>query len=99
MIEKLGFDAATHYQIAHFTPVNRDYSEIIPDCVKEWGKVSSSLNIPYYPHVSMGWDNNPRFFSLMNNVVKNNPILGNNKAPTIDSNNFNLILTIKILLY
>ena len=32
-------------------------------------------------------------------VVKNNPIFGNNIAPTIDSNNFNLILTIKILLY
>ncbi len=36
---------------------------------------------------------------INNNVVKNNPIFGKNIAPTIDSNNFILILTIKILLY
>ena len=72
VIEKLGFDGATHYQMAHFTSVNRDYNEIIPDCVKEWERVSAAIKAPYYPHVSMGWDNNPRFNKLMKNVVKNN---------------------------
>jgi hypothetical protein len=28
--------------------------------------------VPYYPHVSIGWDNNPRFFAFRPGVTKNN---------------------------
>jgi hypothetical protein len=30
------------------------------------------MKIPYYPHVSVGWDNNPRFEMQVGGIVKNN---------------------------
>ena len=72
IVKKLNFDGITHYQMAHFTDVNRDYEQIIPDMVEEWNKQSSRFSVPYFPHVSIGWDNNPRFHCLMENIAKNN---------------------------
>ena len=72
LIEKLGFDSLTHYQFCHFTSIDRDYSDIIADVVKEWGEIDKEYHIPYYPHVSVGWDNNPRLKKLRPNIVKNN---------------------------
>lgn len=59
--EVLGFDSATHYQFVHFTDVNRSYLEILPDVQREWEKLEKNFDFPYFPHVSVGWDNNPRF--------------------------------------
>ena len=72
LIEKLGFDSLTHYQFCHFTSIDRDYSDIIADVVKEWGKIDKEYHIPYYPHVSVGWDNNPRRKKFRPGIVKNN---------------------------
>ena len=72
LIEKLGFDSLTHYQFCHFANVNRDYNEIIPDVVREWDKIDKEYHIPYYPHVSVGWDNNPRWTILRASITKNN---------------------------
>lgn len=72
LIEKLGFDSLTHYQFCHFTNINRDYNDIIADVVKEWGEIDKEYHIPYYPHVSVGWDNNPRWKNFRTNIVKNN---------------------------
>lgn len=72
VIEKLGFDGATHYQFVHFTNINRDYPEILQDVEKEWNRIDNEYNIPYYSHVSVGWDNNPRFEMFRPGVVKNN---------------------------
>ena len=72
LVKTLGFDSLTHYQIVHFTNVSRDYLEIIPDMVKEWEKTAERFGVAYYPHVSIGWDNNPRFKSFHPDIVKNN---------------------------
>jgi len=32
----------------------------------------ASISYEYFPHVSIGWDNNPRSFSYIKNVMKNN---------------------------
>jgi hypothetical protein len=72
LIEKMGFDSLTHYQFVHFVNVTRDYCEIIPDVVKEWGVIERSYKIPYYPHVSIGWDNNPRFKQFKDRITVNN---------------------------
>lgn len=68
----LGFDSCTHYQYCHFTNVNRDHNEIAPDVLNEWGNVRTHIKGEYYPHVSIGWDNNPRFMSYQDRVMKNN---------------------------
>lgn len=72
LIEKLGFDSVTHYQFVHFTKVGRDYVEVTADVVKEWEKIKNSYKIPYFPHVSVGWDNNPRFYKYLPTIAQNN---------------------------
>ena len=63
----------THYQFAHFSDMNRDYMEILKDAEKEWENIRKEYKIPYFPHVSIGWDNNPRYKQLRSSVTKNNP--------------------------
>ena len=72
LVEPMGFDSLTHYQIAHFTDVNRDYQEITEDMKMEWDQVIHTYHIPYSPHVSVGWDNNPRYKQFRPQIVKNN---------------------------
>ena len=59
VVSALGFDGATHYQYVHFVDIDRDYEEINADVYKEWNKIGENSRIPYYPHVSIGWDSNP----------------------------------------
>lgn len=72
VIKKLGFDGVTHYQFVHFIDIDRDYNEIMTDVEKEWNSLDDEYKIPYYAHVSVGWDNNPRFEMFRDGVVKNN---------------------------
>ena len=59
-VTKLGFDSSTHYQFAHFIWMDDEYSNIVKTAVSEWKKIDKDFEIPYYPHVSVGWDNSPR---------------------------------------
>jgi len=71
-LKKIRFDSATHYQFLAFTDMNRDYEKVIPDAVKEWEEETEKLPIKYFPHVSVGWDNNPRTHGLQPIICKNN---------------------------
>lgn len=74
----LGFKSYTHYQFVHFQDMNRDYREIVADVVKDWDTYKNESTLPYFPHVSVGWDNTPRYLSrhlgdpVKGAVVKNN---------------------------
>lgn len=68
----LGFDSMSHYQYVHFADIDRDYDEIMVDVEKEWERLDQTYDIPYFPHVSIGWDNNPRFQAFRPGVVKGN---------------------------
>ncbi len=70
--KKLSVDSYTHYQFVHFTNIDRDYNEIMEDVKKEWEISPKNYGIPYYPHISCGWDNNPRFKNFRHGIVKNN---------------------------
>ena len=59
-VNKLGFDSMTHYQFAHFNWMDAEYSDIVKNAIKEWKKLDQEFDVPYYPHVSIGWDNSPR---------------------------------------
>lgn len=71
-VQKLGFSSITHYQFVHFADIDRDYTEILKDVKKEWKRLDREFDIPYFPHISIGWDNNPRFIGMRAGVVKNN---------------------------
>ncbi len=68
----LGFDSITHYQFVHLTNCDRDYNEIVADIEKEWARIDEDYTIPYYPHVSIGWDNNLRHKEFRQGIMKNN---------------------------
>lgn len=67
----LGFEGATNYQFVHFLNIDRDYTDIARDAKDAWEEFSA-LGMTYYPHVSIGWDNNPRFKEFRPGIVKNN---------------------------
>ncbi|MBR5508237.1 MAG: glycoside hydrolase family 99-like domain-containing protein [Clostridia bacterium] len=72
LVSKMGFSSLTHYQFVHFTDMDRDYVEILEDAKKEWKKAKDEYDILYFPHVSIGWDNNPRYKEYRVGVTKNN---------------------------
>ncbi|MBQ6267854.1 MAG: glycoside hydrolase family 99-like domain-containing protein [Clostridia bacterium] len=72
LVRLLGFDSVTHYQFCHFVDCNRDYLEILPDVQKEWERIRADYDVPYYPHATVGWDNNPRHHFLTLPIMKNN---------------------------
>lgn len=96
IVEGLGFDSLTHYQYCHFTNINRDYNVIMEDVRAQWKEIEAEYNIPYYPHISLGWDNNPRFTEFRPGITTNNTpenietALREAKAYA-DKNNVNLI--------
>lgn len=72
IIEKLGFDSTTHYQFVHFVDIDDAYDHIMERVKQEWSDLSGRFKIPYYPHISIGWDNNPRFTTFRPGIVKGN---------------------------
>lgn len=71
----LGFDSLTHYQWIHYAriPPNGDYSVWADTAMKEWESVSKDFSIPYFPHVSNGWDTNSRYKALQNTIKNQSP--------------------------
>ena len=67
----IGFDSCSHYQYCHFANINRPYEQVMPDVVKEYERLEKALPFPYFPHVSVGWDNNPRFQGFSAGVMTN----------------------------
>ena len=73
-INRAGFDGATNYQFWDFTDMGRPYAEILEDVQKEWKQIRETVKVPYYPNVSVGWDANPRYNHLIDDIcVENTP--------------------------
>ena len=66
----LGFDSCTHYQFVHFANVDQPYAQVFEQVQAEWARLDATLPFPYFPHVSMGWDNNPRFQTFRPGVMR-----------------------------
>lgn len=63
----LGFDSASNYQYCHFLDISRDYAAVTDDAEKKWEEFYNRYKGKYFPHVSIGWNNNPRFRKLRPN--------------------------------
>jgi hypothetical protein len=72
IVRELGFDSITNYQFAHLTNIDREYTDVLKDVEKEWERIDKTYSVPYFPHVSVGWDNNPRFEGFRSGIMKNN---------------------------
>ncbi len=71
LMAMLSFDASTHYQYVDATTMNRDYADVLKDISATFDKLSTR-SLPYFPHVSVGWDNNPRYNEFRDCIVYNN---------------------------
>jgi len=72
LVDLLGLDSVSHYQYVHFADIDREYDEIMVDVVAKWQRLDREYAVPYFAHVSMGWDANPRFQTLQRGIVRNN---------------------------
>jgi hypothetical protein len=68
----LGFDSGSLYQYRDMTATNRPYPEIVKDALSEYEDMSKRLNVTAYPHVSVGWDSNPRYNRFRDDVCSEN---------------------------
>ena len=72
VVPLLGFDSVTNYQFAHFIYMAQDYGEILKRAADEYARMDRDYTVPYYPHVTIGWDNNPRFRAFADYVCRGN---------------------------
>ena len=72
VVQQLGFDSATNYQWCHLANVNRPCLEVLADAVKWWKQAAAEYPIPFFPHVSIGWDSNARTVALRPNIMTAN---------------------------
>jgi hypothetical protein len=69
----LGFKSLTNYQWIHYVSPDR-YDKWGDKAIKSWVTFSKDFTVPYFPHVSISWDNNPRFpKALQGRVTNANP--------------------------
>ncbi|MDR1860350.1 MAG: glycoside hydrolase family 99-like domain-containing protein, partial [Bacteroidales bacterium] len=60
-IRKLGFESLTNYQWCHLVPANQDYKAWGEKAQAMYPQFDSDFSVPFFPHVSISWDPNPRF--------------------------------------
>ncbi|MFX0099897.1 MAG: glycoside hydrolase family 99-like domain-containing protein [Candidatus Hodarchaeota archaeon] len=72
LIKKLGFDSITSYQWAHHVRPKGPYEDWAGLNVAKWEEWNKKYPISYFPHVSIGWDTNPRFKVYKENTIVNN---------------------------
>ena len=64
LIAALGFDSVTSYVWIHhveldetpFTP----FGKVLEKYLQVWNRMEEEYDIPYFPNLTMGWDNSPR---------------------------------------
>ncbi len=72
--ELIGIDSFTSYQWVHYrAPADEKYADWGGWNVKNWDALQNELTKPYYCHVTIGWDNNPRYPVRRPMVMQSNP--------------------------
>ncbi len=72
MHDFLGADSVTNYNWGCVTDFDGDFNDVTDRYMKSIVNESARLSIPYYPNISVGWDNNVRFNKFMPGVVSGN---------------------------
>lgn len=72
MYEFLGADSVTSYNWGCSADLDGEFNDVTEDYMKSIEKESETLTIPFYPNISVGWDNNVRFNKFIPGVIVNN---------------------------
>lgn len=68
-VQALGLDSLTNYQWCHYVRPKGDYAAWAEKAMAAWPKWAADFPVPFFPHVSIGWDTNPRFMSFKDAVI------------------------------
>lgn len=68
-IRALGIDSLTSYQWCHYVLPQGEYRAWGETAVAAWDRWAREFSVPFFPHVSVGWDTNPRFRQFQENLV------------------------------
>jgi hypothetical protein len=71
-LEYFGFNSMTNYQWCHFVRPSGDYIPWGDKATAKWTEWDKTFKISYCPHVSIGWDSNPRFPVQKQDLIVNN---------------------------
>lgn len=71
LVQLFHIDSITHYQFCSFVKTDRDYQEIYDDIKNEYDNINQEFDITYYPHVSVGWNDKPRYLAKNVRTLKN----------------------------
>ena len=74
-IQALGFDSLTNYQWCHYVTPSGPYAAWGEKAMASWPKWSKEFSVPFFPHVSIGWDTNPRYKAFQSLVTDGTPEL------------------------
>ncbi|MFM8654355.1 MAG: glycoside hydrolase family 99-like domain-containing protein [Verrucomicrobiota bacterium] len=64
LIADLGFDSVTSYVWIHHVELDQTpftpFMTVLEEYLKVWNRMQEEYGIPYFPNLTMGWDNSPR---------------------------------------
>ena len=72
LYDYLGFDSVTNYNWFSCVDPDGDYAQQTNAYIENLEEETKLMNVPFYPNISVGWDNNVRFNKFIPGVVKNN---------------------------
>ena len=74
-VDFLGIDSLTSYQWVHTQSPSGVYETWGRKAVAQWETWTTEYSVPYYPHVSIGWNTNPRYTAKLSFVTERSPEL------------------------
>lgn len=68
----LGVDSITNYNWGGSAKLDGDYTDVTDTYFENMEEDLKKLNVPFYPNLTVGWDNNVRFNGFVPDVIYNN---------------------------
>jgi hypothetical protein len=72
MYDFLGVDSVTSYNWGCSADLDGEFNDVTDRYIRAINEESARLSVPFYPNISVGWDNNVRFNKFMPGVVTDN---------------------------
>ncbi len=72
LYDYLGIDSVTSYNWGCSVNFDGDFADVAKAYCDKLESESEKLNVPFYPNISVGWDNNVRFYDFIPGVVTDN---------------------------
>ena len=72
LYDYLGIDSVTSYNWGCSINFDGEFADVTKAYCDKLESESEKLTVPFYPNISVGWDNNVRFYDFMPGVVTDN---------------------------